>query len=44
MSNSTFSWIPSYEVIDTALLGYEDRQEELCEIVYSALPTLSQIS
>ena len=37
MSNSTFSWIPSYEAIATALLDYQDRQGELCEIVHDVI-------
>ena len=37
MSDSTFSWIPSYEAIATALLDYQDRQEVLCEVVHDVI-------
>ena len=33
MSERQFSWIPAYEAIATALLGYEERQAELCSLV-----------
>ena len=33
MDNKLFTWVPAYEAIATALLGYEDRQDELLPIV-----------
>ncbi|WP_248921408.1 McrB family protein [Olsenella intestinalis] len=33
----TFSWISAYEGIATALLDYEDHQDELCDIVNEVL-------
>ncbi|WP_350454435.1 AAA family ATPase [Slackia heliotrinireducens] len=32
-----FSWIPAYEAIATKLLEYEDRQDELCQLVEEIL-------
>ena len=37
MNGQQFTWIPSYEAIATSLLEYEDRQEELCDLVESIL-------
>ncbi len=37
MGSATFDWIPAYEAIATSLLGYEDRQSELCDIVYDVI-------
>lgn len=37
MSNPEFSWIPAYEEIATTLLGYEERQDELCRVVEEIL-------
>ena len=33
MNEHKFSWIPAYETIATALLGYEEKQTELCSLV-----------
>ena len=33
MGETKFSWIQAYEEIATTLLAYEERQDELCEIV-----------
>ncbi|MBR3160482.1 MAG: AAA family ATPase [Atopobiaceae bacterium] len=37
MGSATFSWVPAYEAIATSLLGYEERQSELCDIVYDVI-------
>lgn len=37
MSEPKFSWIPAYEKIATTLLGYEERQDELCKVVEEIL-------
>ena len=37
MSEAMFSWIPAYEAIATELLGYEERQDELCKVVEEIL-------
>lgn len=37
MSEPKFSWIPAYEEIATTLLGYEERQDELCKVVEEIL-------
>ena len=37
MAKPKFSWIPAYEEIATTLLGYEERQDELCSVVEEIL-------
>lgn len=37
MSDAKYSWIPAYEAIATELLGYQERQDELCKLVEDIL-------
>lgn len=37
MSEDKFSWIPAYEAIATVLLDYQERQDDLCNLVESII-------